>query len=178
MIFMKNIQPLLFIVFCVALFHACQSEAESTDSQEVIEESNSAQATEENQISTTPNEDNNLTLTDRQLLEIGALNREVKILRQDHNHSVSSLIENHGLTLPEFQNQSRLMTTGSKSELTPQEQKVWRDINVQMMELQMELQRAIEQKVAESDYSMEEFRTYTARINQFPEYKQRQLELQ
>nr|MBS0037492.1 hypothetical protein [Saprospiraceae bacterium] len=175
---MKNIPSLLLLALSIALFYACQSDAESTESHDVTQESHTEQTNEVNPSSTLQNGENNLTLTDQQLLEIGALNQEIKILRQDYNNSVSALIENHGLTLPEFQQQSRLMTTGSKSELTPQQQKVWRDINVQMMDIQMDLQSTIETKVAESGYTMEEFRSHTARINQHPEYKQRQNELQ
>lgn len=166
--------------FLALMVSACQSDAESSDQEAENAEQLADPAAESDSPSENAREvagENSLTLTDQQLIDVGILNREIQSMRQNVRSEISEMVKTNGLSMPEFQQQSRLMTGGSSSELSAKEQEVWRAINIEMMDMQVGLESAVKEKVRKKGYTLEEFKEFSRRISQNPKYKERQAQL-
>lgn len=177
---MMNTLKFSLVIFLALMISACQEGADSSD-QDV---ENAEFHTEPAGDADTPAEnatgevgDNSLTLTDQQLIDMGVLSREIQLMRQSSRSDISDMVSEHGLSMTEFQQQSRLMTGGSSGELSPKEQEVWRAINIEMMEIQVQLESDVKQKVEQKGYTYDEYKEYSRRISQNPQYKERQTQL-
>lgn len=161
-------------------FSACQSEGETVeheaDGMTQHEQAPPPQNQQAPQMQQQPGAD--IDISDEDLKAFAEIDSELRMMQEDARSQMIEVIENHGMTLDEFQQHSQMQQQGMTDQIPEDDVNAITDINDEMQNIQELMIQSMETMIEDRGMSVEEYEQMAMVINQNPDYQQRMMEMQ
>ncbi len=162
------------------LISACQSEGETVehdaDGMTQQEQAPPPQDQQAPQMQQQPGAD--MDISDDDLRAFAEIDSELRMMQEDARSQMIDVIENHGMTLEEFQQHSQMQQQGMTDQIPEGDAQAIADINDEKQSIQETIIESMETLVEDHGMSVDEYEQLAMVINQNPDYQQRLMEMQ
>ena len=162
------------------LFSACQSEGERVehDADGMTQQEQQAPPQDQQAPQMQQQPDVDMDVSDEDLRAFAEIDSELRMMQEDARNQMIEVIENHGLTLEEFQEHSQMQQQGMTDQIPEGDVNAIADINDEMAGIQELMVESMETMVEDHGMSVEQYEQLAMVINQNPDYQQRLMEMQ
>ena len=176
---MQKVISITLVLAGLILIGACQSESENSGEVEgMTQQEQAPQQAPQQQPQMEQPPGAQIELSDEDLAAFAQIDSELRLMQENAREQMIGVIEEHGMTLEEYQQHSQMQQQGMTDQISEEAMGSMGAINDQMGEIQESMQETMESKVEQLGMTVEEYQDMAMAINQNPEYQQRVTELQ